>query len=223
MTDEEKAKVAEQEAEAQERFEALQKNFNSQKEELEKAKQKAVDQEKRAKKAERDAKGKTDPAEVDEWKQKFEIEHEKNVAQEKDLIKLAAVQKNNSVMEAVAGFNDYTDGSSANMAVLINAQSKMDNGKVVITDSVGQIRLNKKTLQPMTAKDLRNEILNNTPSMVKAKTDGGSGSHGNDKSGNATMNYEELKNKSPAFISKYRSGLSGEEKAALDNHAKQEV
>ena len=187
MTDEETTAKDKAEKEATARFQKLEKDFNDQRERLEKAEKKADEQEKRAKKAERGSKDKVDAEEANEWKQKFEIEQEKNAEQIEQLTKLANVQKQNAIMSAVGGVSNYTDNANNLVGIALNAQTKMDNGKLVAIDSMGQIRLSKATMQPMTAEELRDEIIQQTPSLIKAKVDGGTGSNGNERSGDGGM------------------------------------
>ena len=187
MTDEETTAKDKAEKEATARFQKLEKDFNDQRERLEKAEKKADEQEKRAKKAERGSKDKVDAEEVNEWKQKFEMSQEQNAEQIEQLTKLANVQKQNAIMSAVGGVSNYTDNANNLVGIALNAQSKMDNGKLVVIDSMGQIRLSKATMQPMTAEELRDEIIQQTPSLIKAKVDGGTGSNGNERSGDGGM------------------------------------
>jgi len=187
MTDEETTAKDKAEKEATARFQKLEKDFNDQRERLEKAEKKADEQEKRAKKAERGSKDKVDAEEVNEWKQKFEMSQEQNAEQIEQLTKLANVQKQNAIMSAVGGVSNYTDNANNLVGIALNAQTKMDNGKLVAIDSMGQIRLSKATMQPMTAEELRDEIIQQTPSLIKAKVDGGTGSNGNERSGDGGM------------------------------------
>lgn len=209
--------------EAQVKFEALQADYNSRLEELNKYKNESTNYKKRAEKAERLAKTKADPDELNDWKQKFEIVNEKNVKFEDELSSMRNLQKSNTINKVILGrSNEYSKGTANVLPVLIDAQTRLENGVLTVIENVNgkqQVRLNKTTLRPMTIDELRDEILETTPTLLNAKTNGGTGSTGNQSSGNALMSIEELQNKSPKFISDYRSKLNESELAELNKQA----
>ena len=192
MSDEQvKPEVDEENNEAQEKFEKLQADYNSKLEELKKYQTESINYKKRAEKAEKLAKGKVEPEELDDWKQKFEIVNEKNAMYEGELAAMRGLQKSNQINQVVlTRANEYSAGTSGMLPILIDAQTRLENGVISVVENVNgkqQIRLNKKTLQPMTLDELRDEILEKTPSLLKAKTEGGTGSTGNNSSGNGGM------------------------------------
>ena len=113
-------------------------------------------------------------------------------------------------MEAVSGITNYTSGASGMITTVINSQTKLDNGNIVVVDSAGQIRLSKTTMQPMTVSELRDEIITNTPSLIQAKTSGGTGAVENQSNGKF-IDIADYENKSSEERAEIRKTMTTEE------------
>ena len=197
----------------------LQSEIDKLRAERDKYKNNYLSTKKRAEKAETKAKDKVSSEELDTLKQQLEINKTKLEEREQELQRLQNATLRAEIAQAVAvRAPELAEGVAGLLPDIIKNRMGIVDGQPVVLTETGTPKLSAKTGKPMTAKELVDDILAQTPTFLRAKTAGGTGASGNSGGdGGLPITKEEYAQKSSAERAEIRAKLTPEQLQQLLN------